>query len=129
MQYKISTLILMLAGIAVAQPPSPSKNSQDSSTSPMFAPAQSLGQQINPMAAEPFEELTTPEVNRLIKERLSADPALAGNALQVGTDDRTVMLSGSAGKEAQRELAVRIAKAYAGSRQIEDKINVVQQRQ
>jgi osmotically-inducible protein OsmY len=72
------------------------------------------------------EELTPPEVEKLIQDNLGSEPALAGVPVNVVTNDEIVVLTGSVGTESQHMLAVRIAKFYAGNRQVVDKIEINQ---
>lgn len=76
-------------------------------------------------AAEWSEELTTPEVQQLIHDGLSSEPALADTSVSVKTDDRAIVLMGSVGNEKQHAVALRIAQSFTGGRQIVDKIRVI----
>jgi osmotically-inducible protein OsmY len=68
--------------------------------------------------------LTTPEVQRLIEDRLTSESALENTRIGVKTDDGAVVLTGKVADDRQRELASEIAKAYAGNRRIENQIEV-----
>ena len=69
-------------------------------------------------------DLTTPEVERLIEEKLSSESALENAKIDVRTDDTIVELTGIAASARQRELAGEIAKSYSGDRRIENRIQV-----
>lgn len=69
-------------------------------------------------------ELTTPEVRQLIQDGLRSEPALAEASVLVRTDDRAIVLTGSVGSKEQHNIALQIVGAYAGSRQIVDRIKV-----
>ena len=75
-------------------------------------------------AAQSSEELATPEVQQMIHDGLSSEPALAGTSVSVKTDDRAIVLMGSVGSEKQHEAALRIAQSFTGGRQIVDKITI-----
>jgi osmotically-inducible protein OsmY len=69
-------------------------------------------------------DLTTPEVERLIEEKLSAESALENAKIDVRTDDSIVALTGVVASARQRDLAGEIAKSRAGNRRIENRIQV-----
>jgi BON domain len=75
-------------------------------------------------AAQSSEELTTPDVQQIIHDGLSSEPALAGTSVSVQTDDRAIVLMGSVDSEKQHEAALRIAQSFTGGRQIVDKIKI-----
>jgi osmotically-inducible protein OsmY len=70
--------------------------------------------------------LSNPEIQQQIGEKLSTEPMLARVDVNVSVDDTSVVLTGTANDEQQHDLALRIAKSYAGEREIEDKIQVQQ---
>ncbi|HSZ62488.1 MAG TPA: BON domain-containing protein [Terriglobales bacterium] len=91
---------------------------------PVFPPAQtSLDQSSYPQAQSSWD-LTTPEVQRLIEDRLTSESAFENTRIDVKTDDSAVVLTGRVASDRQRELASEIAKAYAGNRRIENQIAV-----
>jgi osmotically-inducible protein OsmY len=69
-------------------------------------------------------DLTTPEVERLIEEKLSSESALENAKIDVRTADTIVELTGIVASARQRELAGEIAKSYSGNRRIENRIQV-----
>jgi len=75
-------------------------------------------------AAQSSEELTTSDVQQIIHDDLSSEPALAGTSVSVQTDDRAIVLTGSVGSEKEHEAALRIAQSLTGGRQIVDKIKI-----
>lgn len=89
---------------------------------PVFPAMQSEGDGLAVRAAQPSEALTPPEVDRLILDTFGTEPTLAGASLTVKTDDQSVTLAGRVEQALQRDLALQIAKAYAGTRQVVDNI-------
>jgi osmotically-inducible protein OsmY len=111
--------VFIFCGVTAAQQLHPSATAASSNTNvPIFAPAQTLGQQMNPLAAQPYEALTTPEVQRQIEQHFGSQGALANAKLEVKSDDHVVVLTGTVGEESQRDLAVHIAKLYSGNREL-----------
>jgi osmotically-inducible protein OsmY len=102
-------LVLALTGLGLAQQQSP----RSADTPPI------AGQ-----AARSSEDLTTPEVQQLIRDGLSSETALAGASVSVKTDDRAIVLMGSVASGKQHEVALRITQSFTGGRQIVDKIRV-----
>jgi osmotically-inducible protein OsmY len=95
-------------------------------TTPPTFPEGRTQQQMPPdtKAPPPSETLSTAQVQRQIQEKLSAEPALANMNVGVKTTDKSVTLTGSVDTERQHNLALRIAKSYAGDRKIVDKIKI-----
>jgi osmotically-inducible protein OsmY len=91
---------------------------------PVFPSAQASVQQSSYPQAQSSWDLTTPEVQRLIEERLTSESALENTRIEVKTDDSAVVLTGEVSSDRLRELASEIAKAYAGNRRVENHIEV-----
>ena len=114
-------LVLGLTGLGFARQSPPPEG-----TPPTVAQEQTVERQTAPERAEQSSEaLTTPEVQQLIRDGLSSEPALADTSVRVRTDDRAIVLMGSVGSDKQHELALRIAQSFTGSRQIVDKITIM----
>lgn len=114
-------LVLALTGLGFAQQHSPPLASTPSTvTRERTSERQTAPEQ----AVQSFEDLTTPDVQQLIHDGLSSEPALADASVSVKTDDRAIVLMGSVGSEKQHEVALRIAQSCTGGRQIVDKIKV-----
>ena len=114
-------LALALTGLGFAQQQSPPRASTPSTvTQERTSERQTAPEQ----AVQSFEDLTTPDVQRLIHDGLSSEPALADASVSVKTDDRAIVLMGSVGSDKQHEVALRIAQSFTGGRQIVDKIKV-----
>lgn len=126
MRLEACTVALMLAGFAVAaeyrQPPATSPVHEIPSP---LSEEQTPGRQTLPdHETQPSEELSTPEVQQLIKDGLRSEPALANASLSVKADDNSVWLTGTVDDEKRHDLALRIAESYSGERQIIDRIKV-----
>ncbi len=122
MKRAVCVLVVLLAGWCLGQVRASASASADG-IAPVFQTAQSSVEQSYPPTQSSWD-LTTPEVQRLIEERLSSESALENAKVDVRTDDSAVVLAGSVDGDNQRELAGEIAKAYAGNRRIENKIRV-----
>jgi osmotically-inducible protein OsmY len=122
----ICALVLALTGTGFAQQQSP----PTASTSPPGTQERTSERRTAPeLAVQSSQELTTPEVQQLIHDGLSSEPALAGASVSVKTDDRAIVLMGSVGSEKQHEVALRIAQSFTGGRQIVDKIKLIKGRE
>ncbi len=91
------------------------------------ASAQPGETQVAPKLQIESEGLTPPEVEKLIQDNLRSEPALTSVPVDVTTNDQTVVLAGRVDTESQHMLAVRIAKFYAGNRQVVDNIRIQHQ--
>lgn len=90
----------------------------------VFPSAQAVLKQTSNPQTQSSWDLTTPEVQRLIEERLTSESALENARIEVKTDDSTVVLTGNVASDRLRDLASEIARAYAGNRRIENQIEV-----
>ncbi len=116
-------LVLLLGSLGLAQQPGQLPPSQ--STSPTFPQGQTPGRQMPPdQEAPPAERTSSTQVQQQIEQHLNAEPALTSTNVRVKTDDQSVVLTGTVDTRGQHDLAMRIAKSYAGDRQIVDKIKV-----
>jgi len=62
----------------------------------------------------------------LQKDLDSKNAAYAGSKIQAVVDDQSITLSGTVTSQSQHEMAMQLAKAYAGDRRITDRL-VIQQ--
>jgi osmotically-inducible protein OsmY len=123
MKRAVCVAVLLLAGCCFGQVRESASASADG-IAPVFPSAQtSLAQMSHPQAQSSWD-LTTPEVERLIEEGLSSESALTNAKIDAKTNDSAVVLTGAVGSDKQRDLASEVARAYAGSRQIENQIKV-----
>lgn len=68
--------------------------------------------------------LTSSEAQSAIVEKLKSEPGLNSTKVDVALTAGTVKLSGSVPSEEDRDKVVRIAKSYAGSREVQDQLAV-----
>jgi hyperosmotically inducible protein len=122
MKYILCGLVL-LATLGLAQ--QPRQVPPPESTPPTFPQEHTPGQQMPPDMEAPPATSTT-QVQRQIEQDLNTAPALAGSNVDVKTDEQTVVLTGTVDTQEQHDVALRIAKSYAGERQIVDKIKLRQ---
>jgi len=72
-------------------------------------------------------QMSTKDVaEKLHKDLDSRNAAYAGSKIQAAVDDQSVTLSGTVTSQSQHEMAMQLAKAYAGDRRIVDRL-VIQQ--
>jgi hypothetical protein len=131
MKYGLACVFLLLASMGYAQqqgqpPPTTSPPYQ---TPPTFPEGrQTPRAQMPPdTQAPPPQTMSTQQVEQEITQHLSSEPALKNSNVDAKVDENSVVLSGSVGNEMQHDLAVRIARSYAGDRKLVDKIKVKQQ--
>jgi SH3 domain-containing YSC84-like protein 1 len=74
--------------------------------------------QIKPMSS------TSMEAKSAIEQKLRNEPGLESKDIQVTLSGETVKLSGSVPTTDDRNKAVRIAKAYAGEREVQDQLTI-----
>jgi hypothetical protein len=115
-------LLIFLFGMSAAQ----NREQQQATppindSSPVFATAQRSDSQA---MSSTSEALTTPEVEKLIQDNLTSERALTDVRVMVRTNDNSVVLTGVVDRDEQRNLTEQIAKAYAGTRGIANKIRV-----
>ena len=97
-------------------------------TPPTFPQDQAPRQQMPPdTKAPPPRESSTAQVEQQIQDKLNSEPALAKTKLGVKADNQSVTLTGTVESDTQHDLAVGIARSYAGDRKIVDRIEVRQQ--
>src|SRR5882724_11367490 len=123
MKQVIFGLVLLVATAALAQqqgqrPPT----APPQSTPPTFPEGHAPRQQMPPNQEAPPRGLSTPEVQQQIQQGLNSEPALRNRNVGVHVDENSVILIGSVDSENQHDLALRIARSYAGDRKIVDKI-------
>jgi hypothetical protein len=116
-------LVLLLATLGLAQ--QPGQIPPPESTPPTFPQEHTPRQPMPPdQEAPPAENISTTQVQMQIEQHLNAEPALTSTNVGVKTDEQTVVLTGTVDTKDQHDLALRVAKSYAGDRHIVDKIKV-----
>jgi BON domain-containing protein len=131
MKYRICCILLLLAGMGFAQqqgqpPPTTSPPYQ---TPPTFPEGRQTPRAQMPPDTEapPPQTMSTQQVEQQITQRFSSEPELSKSNIDAKVDDNSVVLTGSVDTEVQHDLALRIARSYAGDRRIVDKVKVKQQ--
>ena len=117
-------LAFVSSAFAQQQPPT---NSPPYTTPPTFPEGRPQRQMPPDTKAPPPQELSASEVEQQIQDKLNREPTLANTEIGVKIDAKSVTLTGSVNTENQRDLALRIAQAYAGHRKILDKIKIQRQ--
>src|SRR4029077_10325509 len=119
----VCVVLVFLAASAWAQ--------QQGQSSPTFpqgqtpSPTQRQPQDFPPDTAAPERHpMSATEIQRQIQDRFSNEPALANTTLTATADESSVVLTGTVNSTQQHDIAVHIARSYAGTRQIIDKIKI-----
>jgi BON domain len=116
------TLLLLATSVLAQQqdppqyPPYP--------TPPTFPDDRGARKQMPPDIKAPSQELSPTEVQEQIQKKLDTEAALSTVVVKATVNHNSVMLKGTVQDERQHDLALRIAKSYAGEREIVDKIEV-----
>jgi hypothetical protein len=123
-------LMLLVATLAFAQQPpgQPQPGQPPQSTPPTFPEGEQSPRQMPPDQPAPAPEAQSSEkVQQQITQQFSAEPTLANTNVRAEVDEASVVVSGTVGTANQHDLALHIAKSYAGDRNVVDKIKVKQQ--
>jgi hypothetical protein len=130
MKYMLAAFsVLLLVTLSLGQQQGGQPNSPPYGTPPTFpgSPQQPPSQMPPDHKAPPPRSMTTNEVEQQIQAHLNSEPALSATRIDVIAEETSVTLSGTVESERQHDLALRIARSYAGERQIVDKITIRQQ--
>ena len=119
------TLLLAVSVFAQQQGQYPSEPPQ--ATPPTFPEGKPAPERPMPPDQQDEHGLSATEAQEQIQQKMSTEPGLRDNAIEVRVDDTSVTLTGAVSSEDQHDLALRIAKSYAGDRDIIDKIKIKQQ--
>jgi osmotically-inducible protein OsmY len=90
-------------------------------------PQQSTSDQNAPNTRPIHDQKATKDVTEKLQK--AYDPknaAYAGSNIQPTVDDQTITLTGTVKDAGQREMALQIARAYAGNRKIVDRLTIPQ---
>ncbi len=125
MRYMVCVWLLLFGMTAVAQQqrqPGPPTGS----TPPTFPQDKNPSRQMPPdTAAPPTSGVpTSGEVQQQINQKLSQEPALKNTTVRFDVDDQSVVVGGTVADEQQHQLALRLARSYAGDRKIVDYVKV-----
>jgi hypothetical protein len=120
-------LVLLTATAAFSQQEAPPPTGPPQTTPPTFPEDRAPRQSMPPDQEAPPRGLSTSEVQQQIQQGLNSEPALRNSNLGAHVDENSVILTGTVDSESQHDLALRIARSYAGDRKIVDKIKVTQQ--
>ena len=74
--------------------------------------------------APPPESMSAEQVQARIQQQFASEPSLATTNLSAEVDESSVVLTGAVDTERQHQLALQIAKSYAGERDVVDKIKL-----
>ena len=77
-----------------------------------------------PDTSAPPRELSNSEIQQQIQTKLDSEPALKNNQLSAQVTDDEVVVSGTTDSTAERDVALRIAKSYAGDRPVVNKVEI-----
>lgn len=130
MEYRLLTLVLVLATLGFAQPQGQTSPTSPPYTTPPTFPEgqQDPRQQMPPdQEAPPPKRPSTKEVEQQIQQGLNSEPALSNANVSVKVDESSAVLTGTVNTGEQHDLAVRIAQSYVGDRKIVDKIKLRKQ--
>lgn len=124
--------LLLFASIAVAQQQaSPPIQLPPNSTPPTFP--QEQNPRTPPDVAPPHcapnmgaanAQLPAAELARQIQQKFETEPILQSSTLRVAVDDDNVTLNGTVDNEQEHQIALRIARANAGDRNVVDRIKI-----
>jgi BON domain len=132
MKHLLCFLVLLAGTVAFGQmgPGQPQPGQPPQSTPPTFPEGGKAPQQPMPpdqQAPAPTPETTSAEqVEQQITQQFSNEPTLAGANLRAEVDEASIVVSGTVDTAEQHDLALSIAKAHAGDRNVVDKIKIKQ---
>jgi len=148
------TLLLLSAGMALAQAASPQNSQSTTPTTPPTMPEQQKpandsgkAQDQNPSTAAPSQSTadpsqksadpnqksnlpqsdvnaTTSDLQSKIQTAIQQDPSLSSSNINVNVTDRAVELRGTVASDAAKQSAEQIAKANAGDRKVKSHLKV-----
>ena len=124
MKHFLFCSLLLCATVSVAQvveQPAPALSIPNQAPPTLSGGGDSPENQMPPdTKAPPPETLSSEQVEILLANLLNSAPALANSNVTARVDDKSIVLRGSVSNDAQRKVAIRIAKSYAEGRSIVD---------
>ena len=141
------TLLLLSAGMALAQAAGPQNSQSTTPTTPPTMPDQQKPandsgknqdqnsgktQEQNPSTAAPSQQSNLPQsdvnstsdLQSKIQTAIQQDPSLSSSSINVSVTDRAVELRGTVASDAAKQSAEQIAKANAGDRKVKSHLKV-----
>ena len=119
-------LLLLLFSLSVfAQQPPPTPGATPP-TFPQDKNPKNPSQDMPPetVAPPPAAKPTSGEVQQQIDQHRADEPRLKDTTVKFDVDDRSVVVGGSVATEEQHQLALRLARSYAGDRKVEDYVKI-----
>ncbi len=125
MRHIVCALLLLVGVVAFAQQPR-QPGPPAGSTPPTFPQEKNPSKQMPPdtVAPSPSAQPTSGEVQQQINKKLSEEPELKSSTVRFDVDDQSVVVGGTVADEQQHQLALRLARSYAGDRKIVDYVKV-----
>jgi hypothetical protein len=125
MRHMVCALLLLFGMTAFAQQqrqPGPPAGS----TPPTFPQEKNPSKEMPPDTAAPPPSgmPTSGEVQQQIDQKLSQEPGLKNTTVRFDVDDQSVVIGGTVADEQQHQLALRLARSYAGDRKIVDYVKL-----
>lgn len=133
------TLLLLSAGMALAQAASPQNSQSTTPTTPPTMPEQQKpandsgkAQEQSPATAAPSQQSNLPQsdvnsttdLQSRIQTAIQQDPSLSSSNINVSVTDRAVELRGTVATDTAKQSAEQIAKANAGDRKVKNHLKV-----
>jgi hypothetical protein len=117
---------LLLIGMTVFAQRQQQPGPPAGSTPPTFPQDKNPSKEMPPdtKAPPPTAQPTSGEVQQQINQKLSQEPGLKNTTVRFDVDDQSVVIGGSVADEQQHQLALRLARSYAGNRKIADYVKV-----
>jgi BON domain len=111
-QLGLCLFLLACASLVFAHPPLP-------------LPQDATHDQNTPNTKPIHDQMSSKDVTEKLKKALdSKNAAYTGSNIEAVADDQTVTLTGTVTSSMQHEMALQLARAYAGSRKIVDKLTI-----
>lgn len=116
-------LLVFVLALALAYATAQTSGSSPS-TSNQSQPSQDQTQKPDSQTGASATAMASTDVQSQIQDALKKDPTLSNSNITVSVTDDAVELSGTAASNDEKRAARKIAKTYAGSRQVKDNITV-----
>jgi nicotinate-nucleotide pyrophosphorylase len=128
MKHVVFCFVLLLAGLGFAQQQLPSTSPPYQTPPTLPEGSQTPREQMPPdMQAPAAETMSAEQVEQQIMQHLTSEPTLAHTSVDANVNEDTVELTGTVDTQTEHDVAVRLARSYAGGRKVVDKIKIRQQ--